>query len=775
MSEIKILSEIESVEASNVAEGVVASIVAAHLEPVTRFDRNDIRHLEPEVKSDLALTLSVKQSVYFETECHTGPRRLMLGTINVGGAAALVSQIRDTLARAEHEAADAMQSWVGKDKNGYRRVLAPQDTFKIVPGIFGYEYTCTNCRGACNVTCHACSGRGRNDCIPCGANGKINCTSCHGSKRLSCSFCRGQGNWSEQVSTQHWDQSRNMSVTNYHTENKSCGHCGASGKVTCYSCDYAGQVNCYSCYGRGYHNCNTCGSSGKVDCSTCLASGIEHEWATVRARIDHSEILEAHTEDQILHALVHEKLQLSDLPEFGELLDVQHRVSEQTLGSIYSLRLDVLRAPLVAAKRSFVVYGLGPEPTVVDFANLAGVLLEDDLVDLELKVKKASHLGRGRSTELIESTRRFVASELNLLIAEQVSDLKVAAEETNKKVEQNFKGLVDAAYIKRASKALRRAFGGIYGGALAEKAIYLCALATLVACLLFTFDWPHSGVWSAVKWSAGPAIVAWFMLEWDARRRIAQTFSIEVAHRVLQQISANGSAMRWRIGMMIALSASLATGLHLTQTLPWVQGHQKSQQMATLTERSMDNWAQQNVADFQLRSYPTSLFLRQRAEQGDSQARLVLVWQLLLGAGATKDVAGAAAWLAKAPANSAKDPLWRSAHALSLLNQESKPADIRKAAQELDQAANQGVIEARYWEARIYLAEQSPLHNISLGMKKLTQAADRGHAHAALTLGQRYAEGRDGIRRDLNKARHYLELALSQGLGEAKEMLKALR
>ena len=125
----------------------------------------------------------------------------------------------------------------------------------------------------------------------------------------------------------------------------------------------------------------------------------------------------------------------------------------------------------------------------------------------------------------------------------------------------------------------------------------------------------------------------------------------------------------------------------------------------------------------------------------------------LLGAGgATKDVAGAARLLEQAAPQARESSLWQAAKAVQLLNQEALPDDIRAAAQDLDRAADKGLVEARYWQARILLAEQSPLHDARQGLRVLTQAADKGHAHAALMLGNKLAKGED-TRRDVRAYR----------------------
>jgi TPR repeat protein len=133
-----------------------------------------------------------------------------------------------------------------------------------------------------------------------------------------------------------------------------------------------------------------------------------------------------------------------------------------------------------------------------------------------------------------------------------------------------------------------------------------------------------------------------------------------------------------------------------------------------------------------------------------------------------------ASLLDSAPTQNRNDPLWRSARAVYTLNQEVKPEELRIAMKELSQAASQGIIEATYWEAQIYMAEHSNTYNPAVGLQKLLHAAGRNHAHAALALGKVYSQGAKGIKRDIVKSKHYLEQARVLGLTESAELKKTL-
>jgi TPR repeat protein len=220
----------------------------------------------------------------------------------------------------------------------------------------------------------------------------------------------------------------------------------------------------------------------------------------------------------------------------------------------------------------------------------------------------------------------------------------------------------------------------------------------------------------------------------------------------------------------MAMGAAVAVWLAMTgvQLLPFVRSHQAEQRDLGQANQLLDQWFAQSSVDLRQRSYPSARLLANRAEAGDRRAQLILAWQLLLGAGGTvKDVASAGLWLEKGSAPAGQNSLWLAAKAVHVLNQDITPDAIRAAAADLHQAAERGVVEARFWEAGIYLEERGPAYDLKRGIQTLTQAADQRHARAALALGERFAKGQ-GVRRDTAAARRYLQIAALAGLRVAQ-------
>ncbi|MFW9617446.1 hypothetical protein [Aquabacterium sp.] len=756
--------------------GKILGIVAEHIEPVTRFDAQDLSEAKPETAFQVEVSLQLDQSVSFDTTTTHGAAKLSAWVDKVHGESAFCSELSDRLHKAQREAPQAIAAWAQDNAGHYRRLLPANACFISAPGPVGYEHTCTTCSGACRVTCPSCYGRGRTDCTHCYGSGKINCYSCHGSKKVSCSSCYGRGNWSEQVSESTWSHTSNSYVTTYRTVHHNCSACYGSGQTTCHSCGYDGKISCGVCSGQGHINCMRCNTTGQVDCSACLASGIQHVWGTVKATVAHDEQLSIATDNATVQQLIETRLPRENLPEFGALTHVEHRPQGSWLSTQHTVQLDVREANVQASGETFVLYGFGPDAKVFSFENIAGHMLTEDLERLEACVSQASKWRRQKGSDLLDTTADFLRSELNLLLAEKVADHSASPDAAAQAVEAHFTGLVDASYVSRATQALRGALARLYGTELLEPAASLCGLSALAAGVQYGFGFHNGHAGVAVLTSLLGGAVAWFGLEWLTRRRIARRFEADFGKRVVQQLAANGSIKRWRMGVGGALLAANVLAIMGTNALPPVRAHKQELAAQAATDQLLISWLSAGAdADLRQRTYPDHAQLVKRAEAGDQRALVVLAWQLLLGTGQTpKDVAEAGKWLDKARSETMQSGLWQTAKAVQILNQDAMPDDLRAAAQKLNEGAKQGHAEARYWLARLYLAEHSPVHDARQGIKQLTQAADQRHAHAALLLGQKYANG-NGVPRNLNQARRYLFTASGAGLAEANEVLNQLK
>lgn len=754
--------------------GPVRAIVAAHVEALTRFDDADLGQAQAEEYRAVQATLVATQGLRFEIRTATGSGNLGGGIDAFAGAHAMAAALQQRLARAKLEAPAALQAWSGADRQRYRRALKPAHAFVSPSNAAGHDYTCGTCGGNRRVRCEPCLGEGSTHCYPCGGRGSTNCGSCGGSKQTNCFSCGGSGGMTKYAQASQWNPNTNAYEYVSTSYWGNCDSCSGSGRKTCYSCDHAGQIRCNGCGGDGRVTCIPCGASGKVNCGPCAATGRQHEYGRVVAHVDLAEALAVDDADPEVEALIRSKIDIGQLPEFGELLALEHDVLPGAVQSTYRIRLDVHQALLDARGAQFRVHGFGPEPTVFDFQNIAGHLLEGDLNTFEASVQAPVRFGK-RQVRLLELTAGFLRSELNMLIAEKVTDTK-AAPDAAAAVESHFKALVGPRYIERAADALSTALRRVYGAELGEPAIYLCGTTALGAAAMAAFGWPHAHWLPNSALAAAAGACAWIVVEWGTRRRIAAGFEPALASRVLNQVRLGGSVRRWRVGMAFAgVLAALAGSIGISQ-VPAVRTMQDERLEIAQAPALIQSWLQQSEVDWQQRSYPSRKLLEREAERGNWRAQLILGWQFLLGAdGLTKDVKHAGALLDQIAPQARYSEVWKAAKAVQELHLESTLAQLRETSAALKQSADRGsLVEARFWEARTYLDPRSPVHDMRRAAAALKSAADKGHAHAALLLGQHLAE-RKGRAGNIRQARHYLEMAERAGLDKARAALAQLK
>ena len=550
--------------------GGIAATVAAHLEPVTRFDRADISQQAPDHAVAVDLTLTLIQEVNFDIAWSAGPGQLPNDITLLNNGTRLKVELNAQLGQARAGCADALRAWVAHQPHAYRRVVPPDAAFRHTPGRFGIEFTCQACYGKCQVQCDGCSGAGRVSCQACQGAGTVHCQQCGGSTRLTCKACTGVGHTTEQASEQRWDAAANAYVTTYVPVNRPCLACSGSGSTHCTACTF-GQAQCGACAGKRSVACKGCGGAGSFDCGDCGATGVQHEWAGVTATVSSEEELTFGVVDPGLETLIRARIAVCDLPAYGSCLEAHHVVEGTALGSRYELRVDALQATLDAAARHFTFYGLGPQAQVLDFVNIAGHLLEDDLVALERAAVPVLIGARPRDPALLDAMKLFVASELNLLIAEQLGSQKSGSQPAAAAVEASFRNMVDAAYVQRATVALRQGFKGLYEADLQRPALWVAGGTGVVSVLVYAFGPAHYGAWNCAGWATLAGAAGWIAVEMMTLARIMRSFPEHIGARLHSQIKAGGIVNKWRLAVAAGVIASAFVGAKLASKLPFVE------------------------------------------------------------------------------------------------------------------------------------------------------------------------------------------------------------
>ena len=762
---------------SNAAQppaGNIFATVAEHVEEVTRFGNQDLQEIASEQRFHVGVELKRTHTVTYEGKRSSGVGHLPGFTRQLKSSSEIKKELERTVAKAREDASEALRKWAQSSPGEYRRLMPPSAAFLSFAPSVGHQRHCPTCGGKCRVDCKACKGTTQIRCKVCYGVGRRKCDQCSGSGRTKCFACNGSGSTTSYRSSTSWDNT----VTT-ETITVSCLGCnGTGGTGQCNGCSGDGKVDCASCSKMGSLHCYDC-EGGTVKCSKCEATGYLHELGQVVAAVSVEETVSVTTEDDALRRLIQDRIQIDELQDLGQLLDVLYSVNGAEVSALHFLRLDATCARIAAQDLSFTVYGFGQDAKVFSFDNIAGRLLEQDLVAMEATVEGAARWRPKSGNDLVDTTSSFLRSELNLLIAEKVSNHKGSAKDATEAVERHFTGLVDKAYVERASKAVNRALARLYGSALAERGLYLCGIAAILAALLYIFVWPVRTPLLPAGVSLGAVALAWLGLEWKTRSRIANALDHKIAQRVLDQLNASGTIMRWRLGITAAAAMAVSLAVGGAGLLPNMKAKQAEHVEMVQAQNLIISWPRQQNNDYFLRQYPPESMLKAMAEAGDPKAQLILGWQLLLGAGgAEKDIAAARGWLDKAKTQSSQDFIqnlsWITANAVYVLLNESLHQEILTAKSALQTASADGETEATYWLSRIQLEERSPGYDPERGMYNLKRAAESGHAHANFTLGMRLAAAPQA-RRDRAGARMYLQRAADAGLPQAKEALATLQ
>ena len=208
----------------------VADVVAAQIEPLTRFRAQDLRELGPEQESWADLTVTTRQRVELDWIVTAHPGALPEGIAACADAQALETELQARLAEAERTAPALIQHWAHEDSGRYRRLL-PGGLFSAgLEAPLGLDETCPACQGRARLDCPDCSG-GQQPCAGCHGSGRIGCADCRGLGRIACGACHGSG--------------RTASAPAGGTSD--CQACSASGWIDCRTCQRHG-----ACSGQHY-------------------------------------------------------------------------------------------------------------------------------------------------------------------------------------------------------------------------------------------------------------------------------------------------------------------------------------------------------------------------------------------------------------------------------------------------------------------------------------------------------------------------------------------
>lgn len=746
------------------ANGAVFQNFVAHIEPITRFDRNDIHEASAEEIQLAHVSVELSQSVKISVDSSGGTGHLS-GVQEVDSHTKALDEIRKRCDLAVKDVPDAIQRWAASSDGAYMRLMPSNSAFLKPWGAVGVEWQCEKCHGAKRLSCDKCNRVGSVICRSCKEMGHTMCTRCKGMAKITCTKCNGKKSWQETKYTRHWNGSAYVDTSSLY--NVYCTACDYAGMQPCPSCSIGGlsrdgsplgRLRCSSCGGNGRTTCTVCHGKRDVGCVTCKQTGTCYVIHRVAASVGTEVTVQASQVEPEAKSYL-ESRNPTELLQLGKLVNVTHFVTGQTLRTNHELEVNVRRASISAKGAVVDMFGYGPRTLVYDYKGLAAHLLSEDLETLRsaIDTKNSRRAGTNKITPALAN---FLRSELNVEIAEAAA-VSEGSEEVATAIESKYKGVVSRDYTEKAVKAIQDSFDRIYTAEMSRPARYLGGIAFFIAVVCPYFYWPsEETAWLSGIAVALTAIAFWRLAEAVILKRVGLEFSERLRQRVLLGLTGSKNASYWRKRsvLMIAGSAIVGTGLGWS--------------LQPKAEGAWKEWTSQGP-DVSLRRFESKSNLERWARSGNARAQIMLAWYYTVGIGGSpKQPHEGLKQLADVDAVLSDDRV--ILQAIAVFNRDSTPTHIRSSVEGLRRLAASGNVEARYWYARALLNKQSPVYDTGAGIENLMKAADSGHGHAAFFLGQALAQGDSGLRKDVALAANYLKVAESLGVKAAGEALKSL-
>lgn len=376
-------------------------------------------------QKELPIALTVGHSVNFSVSVTPAKGPLPQHVSELRSMNILRETLDQRLEQVRQEAGGLLDEWIEEEAGEYRKVLPPERCQKQRP-VLGVQQVCSGCEGGRQVTCTGCGGHGRNTCIGCGGRGKVTCGSCGGSGMKMCGSCGGAGGSQEAYNEYRWDpQTKTGAYVFAGYRRVSCSVCGGSGQHRC-SC-FDGTQTCTGCSGGGLVTCSRCGGSGIIPCDTCEATGMVHHTGRIECRVrrsTHVEITSDNPEDQ---QTLCERVPFDQIGRMtSQSGPVQLSKSERNGHELTLLYRGAV--PIECAEASFGgerirIRAYGQQREIYNYHNLVEKILEADLASLEKCLQEDSLFRIGSRASLAGVTQRFLASEMNALIAEAPAEL----------------------------------------------------------------------------------------------------------------------------------------------------------------------------------------------------------------------------------------------------------------------------------------------------------------------------------------------------------------
>ena len=516
--------------------------VIARIEPITRFDRQSLSQLGSQERIAQG-NARWRSTIAINTQGHSGTGGLGSNVIDVSGASNLTTEVGKAVEAAWDELPARIDRWLGEYGSSNQELTA--EYCFDGPVTYGYQYQCQGCGGRGENQCTRCSGQGQYTCTGCQGDGTNRCFTCGGSKTIQCGTCSGRGTHMIHQSRQVYDSATNSYHTEYYTENQRCSSCGGQGSTTCTGCYGKGTVDCSICFGSGKERCTGCSGSGKITCSTCRGTGIKHETQTISCHVTHRwQVVIQDSNEEVNARLA--KLELGPLAELGRISVDQPERGRDFVERRYRFSVDIAELSVGVVGREVELTGFGKTAKVYDFKNIAGILLQADLAELQAQLAREPRFAMQGSVPLTDAVKQCLDSEANAIVGEVESNDPRALKAL---VEKQFAGALSVEYAKAASAALRTSLHRLFFPAVLFYAGSVALLPTVVFLLAQLTDWGITNRVASAAAGLAVGLVAWIVVERTTRKGFTEAFGASHARTVDRLLGKRGVLGRWRVGV----------------------------------------------------------------------------------------------------------------------------------------------------------------------------------------------------------------------------------
>lgn len=434
-----------------------------------------------------------------------------------------VAALDSAVERARQSARDALpqriQSWLRHNAASDRK-LQPSHCFDG-PKTFGHEFSCTNCKGRGEVECGTCHTERLIMCDKCHGKCQVDCPQCNAAGDIKCGMCGSKGKM---------------------PSGEKCRTCNGRKRLVCSGCNGNKRVGCRKCGATGKLNCPTCGTRGWLPCGPCQATGRRHTLRVLSCEVADAFSVELKDEKAEVVGLLR-SLDLGNLRSLAAVSQNAPVVDGSVVQREYEFECAVTEIKLKAADRQLELIGYGPRAQIFDFKSVVAVLLEADLKSLKQAVAGTPFRLWGNYPVLLDATKQSLASKAN----------------TEPDPSNLFKlKVVTPAFVQEVQDSLRKALERLL---FARAGIALLVTALLPAAAFIASDF--GGLRAEIgEWIfAGPVVagvVAWVLLEREARRCLLEPFNAKAAGRAKVMLKAHHSLWKLRVPAFAVAAILLA-------------------------------------------------------------------------------------------------------------------------------------------------------------------------------------------------------------------------